>query len=172
MMRRNGNVSDGERPGVRVKRLLDGPIISSDLHPSIGPNIQGPSIIKAPEWIEGRLGDYYLYFADHKGRYIRLAYADNLQGPWRIYPPGSLQLEESRFLTEPPKVTAEQFAQFETQLQQCGPALMRRASMKRKITPNSPWESGKCRLNWRKHDQEQGASRISSAHAVQAAAIA
>jgi hypothetical protein len=137
-----------------------------------GPNTQGPSIIKAPEWIEGRLGDYYVYFADHKGRYIRLAYADNLQGPWRIYPPGSLQFEESRFLTEPPKVTAEQFAQFETQLQQCGPALMRRASMKRKITPNSPWESGKCRLNWRKHDQEQGASRISSAHAVQAAAIA
>jgi len=30
-------------------------------------------MIRAPEWIEGRLGDYYLYFADHKGRYIRLA---------------------------------------------------------------------------------------------------
>ena len=120
MMKHNGNVSDGEGPGVRVKRLLDGPIISSDLHPSIGPNIQGPSMIKTPEWIEGRLGDYYLYFADHKGRYIRLAYADNLLGPWRIYPPGSLQLEESHFLTEPPKVTAEQFAQFETWLHQSG----------------------------------------------------
>jgi hypothetical protein len=108
---------------LRVRRLLDGPIISSDLHPSMGPNIQGSSIIKAPEWIEGRLGDYYVYFADHKGRYIRLAYADNLQGPWRIYPPGSLQLEESRFLTEPPKVTAEQFAQFETRMQQSGAAI-------------------------------------------------
>jgi hypothetical protein len=59
MMKHNGNVSDGEGPDVRVKRLLDGPIISSDLHPSIGPNIQGPSLIKAPEWIEGRLGDWY-----------------------------------------------------------------------------------------------------------------
>ena len=63
---------------MRVKRLLDGPIISPDLHPSIGVNIQGPSMIRVPDWVEGRLGDYYLYFADHKGRYIRLAYADDL----------------------------------------------------------------------------------------------
>jgi hypothetical protein len=54
---------------VRVERLLDGPIISPDLHPSIGVNIQGPSLIRVPDWIGGRLGDYYLYFADHKGRY-------------------------------------------------------------------------------------------------------
>jgi len=50
-MKRNDNVSDWERPGVRVKRLLDQPIISPDLHPSIGLNIQGPSMIRAPEWI-------------------------------------------------------------------------------------------------------------------------
>ena len=103
---------------MRVQRLLDGPIIYADLHPSIGRNIQGPSMIRAPDWIESRLGDYYLYFADHKGRYIRLAYADNLLGPWRIHPPGSLQLEGSCFLTEPPKVTPEQVAQFEVRLQQ------------------------------------------------------
>jgi hypothetical protein len=84
---------------MRVRRLVDGPIISPDLHPSIGRNIQGPSLIRAPDWIEGRRGDYYLYFADHKGRYIRLAYADQLAGPWTIYPPGSLQLEQSGFLT-------------------------------------------------------------------------
>ena len=105
---------------MRVQRLLDGPIISAGLHPSIGVNIQGPSMIRAPDWIEGRLGDYYLYFADHKGRYIRLAYADNLLGPWRIHPPGSLQLEGSCFLTEPPKVTPEQVAQFEARLKQSG----------------------------------------------------
>ena len=103
---------------MRVQRLLNGPIIFADLHPSIGRNIQGPSMIRAPDWIEGRLGDYYLYFADHKGRYIRLAYADSLLGPWRIHPPGSLQLEGSCFLTEPPKVTPEQVAQFEVRLQQ------------------------------------------------------
>jgi len=108
---------------VRVERLLDRPIIWPDLHPSIGVNIQGPSLIRAPDWIEDRLGDYYLYFADHKGRYIRLAYADNLAGPWRIYPPGSLQLEQSHFLTEPPEVTAQQLWQFEARLKQRGVAI-------------------------------------------------
>ena len=108
---------------VRVERLLDGPIILSDLHPSIGVNIQGPSLIRTPDWIEGRLGEYYLYFADHKGRYIRLAYADNLLGPWRIHPPGSLQLEQSHFLTKPPEVTPEQLAQFEARLKQRGVAI-------------------------------------------------
>ena len=108
---------------MQVERLLDRPIISSDLHSSIGVNIQGPSMIRAPDWIEGRLGDYYLYFADHKGRYIRLAYADSLLGPWRIYPPGSLQLKQSCFLTEPPKATPAHVAQFEARLKQNGVAI-------------------------------------------------
>ena len=58
---------------VRVERLLDGSIIGPDLDRSIGYNIQGPSLIRVPGWVENRLGNYYLYFADHKGRYIRLA---------------------------------------------------------------------------------------------------
>ena len=58
---------------IRVTRLADGPIIGPHLHPSIGVNIQGPSLIRVPDWIEDRLGAYYLYFADHKGSYIRLA---------------------------------------------------------------------------------------------------
>jgi hypothetical protein len=87
---------------VTVTRLLDRPIIAPDTDPSIGPNIQGPSLIRVPEWVSGRLGKYYLYFADHKGKYIRLAYADNLLGPWRVHVPGSLQLEGSFLLTEPP----------------------------------------------------------------------
>lgn len=105
---------------MRVQRLLDRPIISADLHPSIGLNIQGPSMIRAPDWIDSRLGNYYLYFADQKGSYIRLAYADDPLGPWRIHPPGSLQLEQSCFLTKPPTVTPEQLAQFETRLKQAG----------------------------------------------------
>lgn len=95
---------------VRAERLLDRPIVTPDLHPSIGVNIQGPSLIRVPDWIEGRLGAYYLYFADHKGRYIRLAYADDLLGPWRIHPPGSLRIEDSHFLTEPPEVSPEELA--------------------------------------------------------------
>ena len=47
--------------GVRVERLLDGPIITPDLHPSIGENIQGPSLIRVPEWVQNPLGAYYLY---------------------------------------------------------------------------------------------------------------
>jgi len=92
---------------VRVERLLDEPIIRQDLHPSIGVNIQGPSVIQVPDWVEAPLGAYYLYFADHKGRYIRLAYADDLLGPWKIHAPGSLQIGDSHFLTEPPEVAPD-----------------------------------------------------------------
>ena len=98
---------------MRVRRLVDGPIISPASHPSIGVNIQGPSAIRVPDWVGGRLGAYYLYFADHKGSYIRLAYADDPTGPWTVHPPGSLHLEQSGFPTEPPAVSPEQLAVFE-----------------------------------------------------------
>ncbi len=93
---------------LRVERLLDGPIITEATHPSIGANIQGPSLIRVPDWVEGRLGRYYLYFADHKGSYIRLAYADDLLGPWTVHPQGSLQIGQSRFPAEPLEATPEQ----------------------------------------------------------------
>ncbi len=104
-------VVSAAEPVVRVERLLDRPIITPDLHPSIGENIQGPSAIRVPDWVEDRLGDYYLYFADHKGLYIRLAYANELEGPWSIHPPGSLQIKGSHFLTEPPEVAPEVLAE-------------------------------------------------------------
>jgi len=85
---------------VNIERL--GPIVTPDSHPSIGENIQGPSLICVPDWVEDRLGRYYLYFADHKGKYIRLAYADELTGPWQIHVPGSLHLKDSLFLVESP----------------------------------------------------------------------
>jgi hypothetical protein len=99
---------------VRVERLLNAPIITPETHPSIGANIQGPSLIRVPDWVENPLGRYYLYFADHKGDYIRLAYADDLLGPWQIHPPGSLQIEDSHFPAVPPPIPSdealEQFA--------------------------------------------------------------
>ena len=88
---------------MQVTRLLDRPIIGPDSDPSIGVNIQGPSLIRVPKWVPDKLGAYYLYFADHKGTYIRLAYADVLTGPWSIHVPGSLSLAESRFPTAPPE---------------------------------------------------------------------
>ena len=101
---------------VRVERLLDAPIVDASTHPSIGANIQGPSLIRVPDWVEDALGAYYLYFADHKGSYIRLAYADALSGPWTVHPPGSLRLADSLFPTEPPDVPPELLARVEARL--------------------------------------------------------
>lgn len=98
---------------VRAERLLDEPIIGPELHPSIGHNIQGPSLIRVPDWVDSPLGRYYLYFADHKGAYIRLAYSDALTGPWHVHVPGSLRLGASHFLAAPPAVSGEQRAQIE-----------------------------------------------------------
>ncbi len=68
----------------------------------MGDNINGPSLIKVPPWIARPLGHYYLYFADHKGDYIRLAYAESIQGPWRIHEPGCLDVADSLFCSERP----------------------------------------------------------------------
>ena len=93
-----------EGRAIRVRRLLDRPIIAPGMDGRMGANIEGPSLIRAPDWLPGRLGRYYLYFADHKGDYIRLAYADRLKGPWKIYGPGSLQLAQSGLPTWSPPV--------------------------------------------------------------------
>ena len=53
-------------------------IIPSMLKGNDGDNINGPSLIKVPGWVENPLGKYYLYFANHDGKYIRLAYSDNI----------------------------------------------------------------------------------------------
>ena len=95
-----------ERPSLmRATRLADEPIIRPDMDGRMGGNINGPSLIRAPDWLSdtaaGRLGEFYLYFADHKGRYIRLAYADQLLGPWTMHEPGTLQLEQSHFPVAP-----------------------------------------------------------------------
>lgn len=86
----------------RVIRLLDEPIIRPEMDARMGSNIQGPSLIRVPDWVENPLGKYYLYFADHRGDYIRLAYADSLTGPWHIHSPGTLTLEQSFFPTTCP----------------------------------------------------------------------
>ena len=58
----------------------------------LGTNINGPSLIRVPEWIENRLGRYYLYFAHHHGDRILMAYGDRLEGPWRNYENGVLDM--------------------------------------------------------------------------------
>lgn len=78
-----------------VRRFPTNPLISPKTSSSIGTNINGPSLIRVPEWLPAPLGRYYLYFAHHQGLYIRLAYADALEGPWTVYEPGVLPLEST-----------------------------------------------------------------------------
>jgi len=83
-----------------VRRLDGNPILHRDSAPGVGRNINGPSLIAAPPWLEQPLGRYYLYFAHHRGTFIRLATADRLDGPWSVYQPGTLNLAESHFPTD------------------------------------------------------------------------
>ncbi len=87
---------------VRVERIGNGPIITPETDPSIGLNINGPTLIKVPEWVKDPLGKYYLYFAHHRGQFIRLAYSDNIEGPWTIYTPGVLQLKDCKHMHQDP----------------------------------------------------------------------
>lgn len=80
---------------MRITRLGAGPIIVPDMDRRMGSNINGPSLIRVPDWVPSPLGRYYLYFADHNGSYIRLAFADGVEGPWRMHEAGVLDLGQS-----------------------------------------------------------------------------
>lgn len=80
---------------MRAERSASNPILTPESDPAIGDNINGPSLIRVPDWVERPLGRYYLYFAHHNGDHIRLAYADSVEGPWKVYAPGTLRLEDS-----------------------------------------------------------------------------
>lgn len=79
---------------VHPVRLHHNPIVTPEMSDTLGENINGPSLIRVPSWVENPLGKYYLYFAHHQGKFIRLAYADQLDGPWKIHEPGTLRLEQ------------------------------------------------------------------------------
>jgi hypothetical protein len=92
---------------IRVVPLIDAPIIPvggqvSGTVPH--ENINGPSLIRVPDWAPSPLGAYYLYFADHKGSSIKLAYADRLDGPWSIHEPGAVQLSQTPYLQAAPAI--------------------------------------------------------------------
>lgn len=81
---------------LHIQRFEQNPIIvPAMLAGTDGGNINGPSLIETPDWLPGRLGRFYLYFAHHSGSYIRMAYADSIDGPWRIYEPGTLHLRQA-----------------------------------------------------------------------------
>ena len=87
---------------VRATRLPQNPLITVNSSPTLGDNVNGPAIIRVPSWIEHPLGRYYMYFAHHMGTHIRLAYADAVTGPWHVYDPGVLRVENSAFFRPQP----------------------------------------------------------------------
>jgi hypothetical protein len=87
---------------VKAVRFRTNPLITVRSSPSLGDNVNGPSIIRVPAWVKQPLGRYYMYFAHHMGHYIRLAYADALTGPWRIHEPGVLPVRDTAFFRPQP----------------------------------------------------------------------
>jgi hypothetical protein len=82
-------------PRFVADRYSGNPIITPAMMGNPDENINGPSLMRVPAWVRNPLGRYYLYFAHHEGSHIRLAYADSVQGPWRIYAPGVLHTGET-----------------------------------------------------------------------------
>jgi hypothetical protein len=83
-------------------RFPQNPLVSITTSKSLGDNVNGPSVIRVPQWIPHPLGRYYMYFAHHKGAYIRLAYANSLAGPWKVYEPGVLNVRDTIFTRPQP----------------------------------------------------------------------
>ena len=81
-----------------AKRANDGkPVISKETFADAdaafagaGSNINGPSVIRVPEWIppEKRAdprANYYLYFGHHDGDFIRMVWSEKVTGPYSLF---------------------------------------------------------------------------------------
>ena len=57
-------------------------------------NICNPCLIEVPHWCKNKLGKYYLFYADHGGEFIKLAYSDNLFSNWKKKKDGVLNIDK------------------------------------------------------------------------------
>jgi len=57
-------------------------------------NVNGPSVLAMPPWAAG-LGRYHMYFAHHGGATIRLAYSDEVAGPWQVHHSPALHVDQT-----------------------------------------------------------------------------
>lgn len=99
-------------PGVTVRatRLDQNPLVTVGSSPTLGGNVNGPTVIRVPAWVQRPLGRYYMYFANHVGDFIRLAYADAPTGPWTVHEPGVLHVRDTAFFRpqpDPPDALAD-----------------------------------------------------------------
>jgi hypothetical protein len=81
--------------GVRVTRFATNPLVTVRSSATLGANVNGPTVIRVPSWVQKPLGKYYMYFGNHRGVFIRMAYADALTGPWTIHEPGVWHVKDS-----------------------------------------------------------------------------
>lgn len=89
------NLLENQVKEITASRHSANPLITNNSSKTLNGNINGPSVIRVPSWIKNPLGKYYMYFAHHHGRLIRMAYADSLGGPWIVYEPGTLKLKQA-----------------------------------------------------------------------------
>ncbi len=95
------------QPTYTVTRLNGGqPLITqqtfTDVDPAFtgqGANINGPSVIRVPDWIAAAdrpdpSARYYMYFADHDGAFIRMAWSDRVDGQYQLF--GQSTLSENK----------------------------------------------------------------------------
>ena len=80
---------------IQIIRSEHNPIITPESDERILSNINGPSLVRVPDWVENPLGQYYLYFAHHQGKFIRMAYANHVLGPYTVYTPGVMAIENT-----------------------------------------------------------------------------
>jgi hypothetical protein len=97
---------------VRVTRFATNPLVTVKSATTLGANVNGPTVIRVPAWVERPLGKYYMYFGNHRGDFIRLAYADTVTGPWTVYDPGVWHVRESALFR--PQPDSARFGGFNT----------------------------------------------------------
>ena len=95
-------MSVAEAQGIKVTRLPQNPLITVRSSASLGTNVNGPTVIRVPDWVQRPLGRYYMYFANHMGDFIRFAYADAITGPWKIHQPGVLHVRDTAMFRPQP----------------------------------------------------------------------
>ena len=96
----------------RVTRFSTNPLVTVKSSATLGGNVNGPTVIRVPDWVERPLGRYYMYFANHRDVYIRLAYADAVTGPWKIHDPGVWHVRDSALYR--PQPDSARFGGFNT----------------------------------------------------------
>ena len=99
---RAGALAQGAPSALQPQRLAQNPLITVASSTTLGGNVNGPTVIRVPDWVEHPLGRYYMYFANHMGDFVRLAYADRVTGPWTIYEPGVLHARDTAFFRQQP----------------------------------------------------------------------